>query len=121
MIVDARGRRAGISYLVVSERPPSGVAGQRYRASGGSLRLRVAGRIAMLLGALSFVGGTLVLTMALQDLIGVRGTGGGEGSTPPACPLGVAAWMGGTLLTGLLSYVGTRLHRRGRQLATRGR
>jgi hypothetical protein len=87
-----------------------------YRAPGSSLRFRVAGRTAMLLGALSFIAGTLVLVQALRDLVGFgyRGPGGFH----PGLPLGLLAWVGGALLTGLLGYIGTRLHRRGRQLAT---
>ena len=70
----------------------------------------------MLLGALSFVAGTLVLVQALRDLVGFGYRG--QGGFHPGLPLGLTAWIGGTLLTGLLSYTGTRLHRRGRQLAT---
>src|SRR4051794_11436677 len=92
------------------------MASPGHRAPGSSLRFRVAGRAAMLLGALSFILGTLVLVQALQDLVGsgYRGAGGFH----PGLPLGLLAWAGGGLLTGLLAYIGKRLHRRGRQLAT---
>jgi len=110
----SRGRSGG--YLTGGRWSTDDMATPGYRTSGSSLRFRVAGRTAMLLAVLSFIAGTLVLVQALQDLVGFgyRGPAGFH----PGLPLGLLAWVGGALLTGLLGYIGTRLHRRGRQLAT---
>ena len=90
-----------------------------YRAPGSSLRFRVAGRTVMLLGTVTFIAGTLVLVLALQDLVfplfgfGYRGPGGFHPGLP-----GLLAGVGAALLSGVLGFIGTRLHRHGRQLAT---